>query len=279
MNLSIALIVPATATESAIIAAVREHFAANGGSLLHGHLVNTQQLKDAEAGRPVNLGSKPSEHVAPVATVPAPPPAPVAASPQVEVDAEGFPWDARIHASTKTKTKDGKWRRRVGVEVETVEAVQSELAGVMNATGPAAPVGEDIVPADTLAAINAGTFDGTLTPEQVAWLDEKGISLTPSAAPAAPVAPAAPSAPPLPAAAPSLPPLPAAPAPSPYVQLVQLLTDNIQTGTLTDEWAAQVAAHFGAKDANGVGSLSLVQHNPDIAAKMLAYVTEALAGR
>lgn len=32
-----------------------------------------------------------------------------------EVDAEGWPWSADMHSATKTKTKAGLWRMKVGV--------------------------------------------------------------------------------------------------------------------------------------------------------------------
>lgn len=32
-----------------------------------------------------------------------------------DVDAQGWPWSADLHASTKAKTKDGLWRMKVGV--------------------------------------------------------------------------------------------------------------------------------------------------------------------
>ena len=32
-----------------------------------------------------------------------------------EYDAAGWPWDANLHAATKTMTKDGLWRMKVGV--------------------------------------------------------------------------------------------------------------------------------------------------------------------
>lgn len=37
-------------------------------------------------------------------------------SPTVELDADGWPWSADLHAVTKTKTKDGRWRMKVGVK-------------------------------------------------------------------------------------------------------------------------------------------------------------------
>lgn len=44
-----------------------------------------------------------------------------------ETDASGLPWDERIHASTKTKNADGKWKKRKGVQQPTVEQVEAEL--------------------------------------------------------------------------------------------------------------------------------------------------------
>lgn len=36
----------------------------------------------------------------------------------VETDAEGAEWNAELHASSKAKTKDGKWRKKRGVDSE-----------------------------------------------------------------------------------------------------------------------------------------------------------------
>ncbi len=33
-----------------------------------------------------------------------------------QIDAHGHPWSANLHASTKTLTKDGLWRMKVGVK-------------------------------------------------------------------------------------------------------------------------------------------------------------------
>lgn len=53
---------------------------------------------------------------------PAPSPAPEAnpaeaanVSGEIDIDAGGHPWSEALHASTKTKTKDGYWRMKVGV--------------------------------------------------------------------------------------------------------------------------------------------------------------------
>jgi hypothetical protein len=36
----------------------------------------------------------------------------------VETDADGIEWNAELHASSKAKTKDGKWRKKRGVDSE-----------------------------------------------------------------------------------------------------------------------------------------------------------------
>lgn len=68
--------------------------------------------------------------------------------PFTKVDGTGLPWDARIHASTKTQTSKHKWKRKKGVDDATFAAVEAELRGTMSApvsttpteTAPPAPV-------------------------------------------------------------------------------------------------------------------------------------------
>lgn len=45
------------------------------------------------------------------------------------VDANGLPWDERIHAGSKTMNKDGTWKKRRGVNDATFNAVVAELKG------------------------------------------------------------------------------------------------------------------------------------------------------
>lgn len=75
------------------------------------------------------------------------------------LDVNGIPWDERIHASTKTKTVDGAWKNKRGVDKGLLASVESELKGATTA---------DIAP----NAIPAGPIVGTVPP-------------TPPAAPAA----------------------------------------------------------------------------------------------
>ena len=82
------------------------------------------------------------EHL--TASLAAPVPEPVAALTELEtppapevveaacadlLDSSGIMWDARIHASTRTKVQDGTWKMKRGVEPEIVAQVMAELKG------------------------------------------------------------------------------------------------------------------------------------------------------
>ena len=54
----------------------------------------------------------------------------------VEVDADGIPWDARIHGSSKvTLKRGGTWKLARGTDPALVETVTAELKQTMTATG------------------------------------------------------------------------------------------------------------------------------------------------
>jgi len=74
----------------------------------------------------------------PVVTEPAPPVTapPVAAGP--ELDSAGYPWDSRIHASTKSKIVNGMWKMKRGVAPEMVNPVQAEFKAPAAGVAPPA---------------------------------------------------------------------------------------------------------------------------------------------
>lgn len=111
----------------------------------------------------------------PAPPVPAAPPAPPAAAPTAsavppapapaagaELDKDGLPWDARIHAATKTKNKDGTWRQkreldpavRASVEAELKAALGVQAAAVAGAVPSAAPT----IPAPAAAPAAPATW-------------------------------------------------------------------------------------------------------------------------
>lgn len=79
-----------------------------------------------------------------------------------EFDKDNMPWDERIHAGTKSKNADGRWKRKKGVEDSMVAAVEGELKSSAPIAVPAqtgnvpvaAPVGfaaPVVVPAAVIA--------------------------------------------------------------------------------------------------------------------------------
>lgn len=91
------------------------------------------------------------------------PPAPAIAiasppAPTGEVDSAGLPWDARIHAASKSKIGDGTWRMKKGVDEATKLAVVAELRGqaavlptITPPVGPVATVPGSVFPPPIIA--------------------------------------------------------------------------------------------------------------------------------
>lgn len=59
-----------------------------------------------------------------------------------EVDSRGFPWDERIHASSKAINADGTWRNKRGVDSDLLHTVEAEM---MQKTAPADDVVKECV--------------------------------------------------------------------------------------------------------------------------------------
>lgn len=71
---------------------------------------------------------------------------PGASHAQIVTDSSGLPWDARIHAGTKTKKEDGTWKSKKGTGAAMRAAVEGELRQALaipfvplNTTGTAPP--------------------------------------------------------------------------------------------------------------------------------------------
>lgn len=109
----------------------------------------------------------------PVVVPPVPTPAPVAAAPAapaapaspagIEVDADGLPWDARIHAGGRARNADGRWRQKRGLNDAALKArVEAELRQAMGAAAsvpaplppaaPPAPVETAVIPSPPAAS-------------------------------------------------------------------------------------------------------------------------------
>lgn len=157
-----------------------------------------------------------------------------AAAGSVELDANGLPWDERIHSSGKTKVKDGTWRYKGGVSPEMIKAVEAELRARAAASAPSvtAQPWPFPVPSD---APNVPPAPGV-----------------PNAIPAAPNVSAVETLPP-----PALPPATAtATDPTTFEQLMPRITAAVAAGTMPP------AAVSGACNAHGLASVVALQQQP-----------------
>lgn len=187
-------------------------------------------------------------------------------APGLDLDADGLPWDARIHASSKVKNADGRWRGKRGVDDAIVAAVTAELRIALgNAPVAASPV----VPAPVAqtAAIP--------TPPVPAAPDVPNVPAPPATI-AAPVVPAPVAttnvpnvpAPTLSAASPSAPDGNAASsaasaAPLTFPTLCSRITSDIAAGTLTQVKLAEVLGRHGL---TSLPTLAACMHKvPDVA--------------
>ena len=68
--------------------------------------------------------------------------APTTGAPGVDVDTDGLPWDERIHAGTKSKNADGRWKKKKGLnDAAKVSQIEAELkARMVGGAAAAAPM-------------------------------------------------------------------------------------------------------------------------------------------
>ena len=117
-----------------------------------------------------------------VAVAPPPPVAPV--SPGVELDSQGLPWDRRIHARTRSKMKDGSWKKARNMGPEIVKKVEAELREVqglppvpvtpavaltvpVSAPPPPAPAAPTVTFADVMTLITSSITAGHIGRESI----------------------------------------------------------------------------------------------------------------
>ena len=89
------------------------------------------------------------------------PPVPETPAVSGHLDTEGLPWDARIHATTRTKRQsDMTWKLKRGIDETLVKQVKAELRGsaipsVLAGVTPAVP---------TTTAVSVATTSGAIAP-------------------------------------------------------------------------------------------------------------------
>lgn len=186
----------------------------------------------------------PTEAFTPAPPAPAGPvlvPSPPAAVPSV--DKSGLPWDERIHASSRSFTADGYWRKKRGVSDGLVTEVETQLRSLMALPSPPA--------------------SGATQPTQAT------VSSVPI--PPAPIAQTTVPAPPAASAAPSVATVPTGDGKSAYVQLISKASAAIVAKQITQE---QVNA---AVNAAGVPSLPLLANRLDLVPQVAATIDTLIA--
>jgi hypothetical protein len=115
------------------------------------------------------------------------------------LDAEGLPWDARIHSSTKTKTAKGLWTAvRNGPKGAELAAIKAQLRGAPQQPVPMPAVSEPVVVAPVPMPAVSEPVAAMPTPAPVpmpipmpAVSEPLPVAAMPTPAPAAPVEPVA----------------------------------------------------------------------------------------
>ena len=185
-----------------------------------------------------------------VPTPPEPEPGPTSIPEGVDVDSAGVPWDARIHAATQTKVKDGAWRGKKGVEAAYAERVTEELRALMSVPVPVTRSPEEAFGAAAPLPPTGSEHAGTAFP---------GDGAKTVAEAAAPPPPPAVPAPPAGLDPPSLPPWlaevsPAPPARSAFADIMRDVTARQAAGSLTTEAAMQICAQVGVKSVTDLAA-------------------------
>lgn len=170
MTPTISFTFPINATFQEIIDALEEHF--DGQDSITGEngmaLADSPDVgqRNAAVALSQNSGIQQSQ---PAATFTAQPQVQqTAAAGAVDLDADGIPWDKRIHSSTGKKTASGIWTRRKNVPDANFKKVYDEL---INARGAAAPASQPLATISANGSVttapNVVHQNAPMTPEQM----------------------------------------------------------------------------------------------------------------
>lgn len=99
-----------------------------------GPAVNTGITPPLSTQPGITTFNPPLQSTAPVNTAPAP-----TAGAPATVDADGLPWDKRIHSSSQKINNDGRWARKKNVNPTFFDQVANELRGANNAAPASQP--------------------------------------------------------------------------------------------------------------------------------------------
>jgi hypothetical protein len=197
----------------------------------------------ATSTAPVSVPPPPAPPTAPAApalAVPAAPSSPAG----IEVDHDGLPWDARIHAGGRAKNADGRWRQKRGLNDGALKArVEAELRQAMGAPA-AASVPVPLPPA---------------------------VAPTPPTSPPSVASATVTAAPTITTTTPTAPPPPTEPAADTFPALAARLGPHLVSGKLTQEQLGATLAVFG------LSSMSQLAVRPDLVASVGAQLDALVA--
>ncbi len=166
ITLSIELSPTALRRQSAMLeqmADVLEAIPKTAGEKLCKELDNGKGLPSHAAGDGGSIPNPPL-NITDLSNPPPPPPEasqPIAPGLSCEVDAEGLPWDSRIHSSSKAKNKTGTWKVARNMDPKLVAKVRAELIALRDSAKGSAPA--PVTPVASEPAPPAPPFVNTLT--------------------------------------------------------------------------------------------------------------------
>lgn len=85
------------------------------------------------------------------------------------VDAEGYPWDERIHAGSRATVADGTWRKKRGVDEALVAEVRAEWDAKLRSAVPAPPTEAERLQADHVATMAPPPPPAAIDPASVGF--------------------------------------------------------------------------------------------------------------
>jgi hypothetical protein len=150
-----------------------------------------------------------------------------------EVDTDGYPWDARIHAKGKSKASNGKWRARRNAKPHVVAQVHAELRNKMAAKAELIVQALPVVPLPPVPTPALPPLQVPPPPPVAAAATEPAIIKLPEPEPLPPV---------------ETPSIPAEPDGRSFDELMALVTDVLVAETLTEDDIYLVLRQFNVKE-------------------------------
>ena len=183
----------------------------------------------------------PAQNAAVPVAAPQAPAAPVGSASGAELDSHGLPWDARIHAGSKTKKQDGSWVAKRGInDPGLVARVEAELRGHSRASdNPFGSTAPEVIGGSTVLVGHAGTqAPSTPIPQPPIW-----------------------AAPPTPPASPAT-----------FMELMTRCGPMLAQGKLSQAVLTEAAQSVG------LANLPLLSTRPDLVPSCWAYIAERVGG-